>query len=140
MKSKYDDLHIYTDGASRGNPGHASFGYVIMTPDRKVIAEHGEYIGVATNNQAEYGAIVDALDKASKYTEGTLHFFMDSELAVRQLTGIYKVKDLKIAERVKEIFRLSKRFENITYTHIVRDKNKHADALANDALDKHLKG
>ena len=134
--NKLPYVNLYTDGASRGNPGPAALGLVILDPDGKVLIEHGEYLGVTTNNQAEYTAIIRALQYAKKFTKDDVHVFMDSELAQRQLTGRYKVKNKDIAARVAEVIRASKAFKSVVYSHIPREKNKQADRMANEALDR----
>lgn len=129
-------IEIWTDGGSRGNPGAAAIGVVIRKND-KVEAEFGRRIGVATNNVAEYTAVLEALTyTVEKLNFDEVNFFLDSELVVRQLNGIYKVKD----QNLKQIFFKVRHVVNesgakVTFTHITREKNKRADELVNDALD-----
>ena len=128
-------IQIYCDGGSRGNPGHAAFGYVIKESGKNV-KEEGGYIGIATNNVAEYTAIIKALSWAKKnYSGSDLEIFLDSQLATSQLSGIYKIKNAKIREFVLEIKGLENSFGKVIYKHIPREKNKEADAQVNIALD-----
>lgn len=132
----YKKLNIYTDGGARGNPGPAGIGAVIYDDNKIVLAEISEYIGEATNNQAEYRAALAAIKKARTLKADELKFFMDSELVVKQLKGEYKIKNKVLASLFVQIYNLSLSFKKVTYTHIPREKNKHADRLANLAMDK----
>ena len=132
-------LITYTDGGSRGNPGPSAFGYVVKTPDGETIAGHGEYIGVTTNNQAEYKGILAAIRKARELGADTLEMRMDSELAVKQLTGEYKVKDAGLATLYLLIHNEKIAFKKVTFKHVRREYNTEADAQVNKALDRHLK-
>ncbi len=133
----YNELTIFTDGGSRGNPGPAAYGYVITDDDKKIVHEEGKTIGVNTNNVAEYSAIVESLRwieqnaKASKIT-----YFMDSLLACQQLSGKWKIKN----ENLRSLFFTIKELERkigtpVTYSHVRREYNKEADKLVNQALD-----
>ena len=135
--SKYSHLISYTDGGSRGNPGPAAFGYVLKTPEGETVAGHGEYIGVTTNNQAEYKAILAAIRKARELGAETLEMRMDSELAMKQLTGEYRVKDAGIASIYVLIHNEKLSFKKVTFKHVRRELNKEADAEVNKALDRH---
>ncbi|HTK59829.1 MAG TPA: ribonuclease HI family protein [Candidatus Baltobacteraceae bacterium] len=132
-------LITYTDGGSRGNPGPSAFGYVVKTPDGETIAGHGEYIGVTTNNQAEYKGILAAIRKARELGAETLEMRMDSELAVKQLTGEYKVKDAGLATLYLLIHNEKIALKKVTFKHVRREYNTEADAQVNKALDRHLK-
>lgn len=130
---------IFTDGGSRGNPGEAAIGIVVINPENgKKLAEIAKCIGKATNNIAEYSAVLEALHwvKKQKKKDCELDFILDSELVVKQLTGEYKVKDpnLKVIYfKVKQlIFELGNRS---AFTSVKREKNREADALVNKALD-----
>ena len=133
---------IYTDGGARGNPGPAGIGAVIQDESGKVIKEISKYIGETTNNVAEYEALVVALSEAKnmfgeKLRAMVLEVRMDSELVVRQLTGLYKVKDPGLKEQFAKVAKMRlENAPNILFTHIMRDKNSHADKLVNAALDK----
>lgn len=131
---------IHTDGGSRGNPGPAGIGMVIKQGE-KLIKEGGKTIGEATNNIAEYSAVVFALEVLIK-TLGTkaklaeVLIKADSELIVRQLKGEYKVKDANLQKEFIKVYNLKQKFSKIDFTHIPREQNKRADELVNEALDK----
>ena len=131
-------IFIYTDGGSRGNPGKSAIGILIISPNGKVIYRHGEYIGEATNNIAEYTALIKALKNASENFHGEASCFSDSELMVRQLNGKYKVKNFNIKKLFLKVKNLEKNFRKITYTH-VRRGNKNivvVDSIVNRVLDE----
>ncbi|MDP3956187.1 MAG: ribonuclease HI family protein [bacterium] len=137
------DLVIHTDGASRGNPGQASIGAVIANGQGRVLKEVSEYIGIATNNVAEYTAILRALEEAQKLIpenerETTfVELKLDSQLAARQLEGTYKVKNKNLYALYMKIHNMRvELFPHLTITHVRREFNVHADALANRALDE----
>ena len=129
-------LTIFTDGVARGNPGEGGFGVIIKDTDGTIIEEVGGYIGVTTNNIAEYTALVTALKTAIKYSDGKIIVYSDSELMVRQLNGIYKVKNEGLLPLYKEAKKLISNFGDFIIEHIPREKNKEADALANRAVDR----
>lgn len=130
-------LKVFCDGGSRGNPGHAAYGFVIEK-NGQVLKEDSGYIGTATNNFAEYTALVKAFEwLASNKTGDELEVFLDSLLAVSQLNGVYKVKNPTIREFILKIRGLENNFSKITYRHIRRVQNQHADKLVNSALDKY---
>ena len=126
---------LYSDGGARGNPGPAGIGYVLTLTDGMEI-KHGETIGATTNNQAEYKALLAGMDRAFKEQVTQLSCFLDSELVVKQLNGIYRVKDQDLRTRVAEVASLTSHFKTVTFEHIPRAKNKEADRLVNEALDK----
>lgn len=126
---------IFTDGGARGNPGPSGIGAVIYDENKKVIAEISEYLGVATNNQAEYKALIAAITKAKSLGASELDCYLDSELVVKQLKREYKVKNKDLAPLFLMIHNLSANFKKISYTHIPRERNKEADRLANEAMD-----
>jgi ribonuclease HI len=130
-------LTIFTDGASRGNPGPASYGFVITGEDGKVIYEEGKYIGTTTNNVAEYSAVLTALQHVTENipSVSAVNFFADSRLVVEQLNGRFKIKNENLKRLILEIKNLEQKFARVTYTHVYREKNKIADKLANLALD-----
>lgn len=130
---------IYCDGASRGNPGDAGIGVVISGPDGAVLQEISEYIGRTTNNVAEYTALIRGLRAAIDLGATAVRISLDSELTVRQLSGVYRVKSPLLAPLHAEAVSLLRRFRNASITHVVRDLNRRADQLANEALDKHRK-
>lgn len=131
-------LIIYTDGGARGNPGPAGIGVVVYDEHKKKLAEYGEYIGEATNNQAEYKAVILALSKAKELGGVEIDFFLDSELVVRQLTGEYRVKDKDLASLFVKIWNATQHFKKITYRHVFRADNKQADLMVNRAIDAAL--
>ncbi|MDP2944701.1 MAG: ribonuclease HI family protein [bacterium] len=133
-----DKVIIYTDGGARGNPGPAGIGAVIYNERKKIIAEISEYIGGATNNQAEYKALIAAFRKAVDLGAKELDCYLDSELIVKQLKGEYRVKDKDLALLFLDIHNLSLSFKKISYTHIPREKNEAADRLVNEALDREV--
>lgn len=135
-----EKLTFYIDGASRGNPGKAAIGVVIMDGGGHVIDELKRYIGETTNNMAEYQALIEALTEGKRLGCRVIRVFSDSELLVRQINGVYKVRDEKLIDLYKEAKRLISGFEEFKIDHITRDKNSRADSLANQALDNHLKG
>lgn len=130
-------LVIYTDGASRGNPGQASYGFTISGDKGNLIYEEGKYIGVTTNNVAEYTGVLEALKKAKKFSKShsEIELFADSRLIVEQLSGNFKVKALHLKPIFDKIKILEMEIGKVFYTHIPREKNFMADSLANEALD-----
>lgn len=130
-----DTLEIRTDGASRGNPGPASIGIVFRHTDGTELAEHSEAIGRATNNVAEYSAVVVALEHCRRWKVKRVHLYMDSELIVRQLKGIYRVKSPDLRPLYQQVVFLSRECKDFKVTHVPRGENAHADHLANRALD-----
>lgn len=145
MALKGQNLIIYIDGASRGNPGDAGIGVILKDKKGAAIDEIGKYIGTTTNNVAEYTALINALDYAVKHKAASVDIFSDSELVVRQINGIYKVKNENIAELFNKAQMLIKKIRGsgqgsrVTLTHIPREKNKEADNLANKAVNLYLK-
>jgi ribonuclease HI len=131
MKAK-----LSTDGGARGNPGPAAFAYVLEAEDGTVLAEHGEAIGVATNNVAEYRALVAGLASAVELGVDELEVVSDSELLVRQMRGEYRVKNTALRELSLEAARLARRLGRVTYTAVRREQNQLADRLVNEALDR----
>lgn len=126
---------IYSDGGARGNPGPAAIGYVIFENGIELIREK-KFIGEATNNQAEYEALVQALSQAVSLGGQEVWCYLDSELVVKQLKGLYKVRDIKLKPKTNEVFRLSSKFKSLIFEHVPREKNKLADQLVNEALDE----
>jgi len=128
-------LEIFTDGASRGNPGPASVGVVFRQKGGPDLAEHCETIGKATNNVAEYQAVVSALEHIRRWKVKKVHLFMDSELIARQLSGAYRVKSPDLRPLFQQVVFLSRDLAEFKIHHIKRAQNAQADALANKALD-----
>lgn len=129
-------LIVYTDGASRGNPGTAAIGGVILSEDMQVIEKFSEIIGQATNNQAEYRAVIEALNRAKKYKPDEVEIRTDSELIIRQISGQYKVNNKALRGLLKEINNLSSSFSKVKFIHVRREENFEADRLCNRALDQ----
>ena len=131
-----EKVKVFTDGASRGNPGPSAIGMVFYNENNKQLLEFKEYLGTQTNNYAEYMAVIRALEISQKQNVRSLDFYCDSQLLVRQMSGEYKVK----APQIKELFirakKLVKDFSHVGFHHIKREQNKHADALANQALNE----
>ncbi len=128
-------LTIFTDGGARGNPGPAGIGAVLYNENKEKVAEISQYLGVATNNQAEYRALIEALKKAKELGGKEIEVFMDSELIVKQLKREYKVKNKDLAPLFLEVYNLSLNFSKINFSHVYREDNKEADKLANNAMD-----
>ena len=129
-------LHLFTDGGSRGNPGQAAIGCILVDPKRGVtLREHGEAIGIETNNVAEYRALIEGLTLAEQYHPNHLLCFLDSELIVRQISGEYRVKMPTLQPLFDEIQELIRKFPDVTFKHIPREDNFRADALVNKVLD-----
>ncbi len=133
------NLKIYTDGGARGNPGPAGLGVVIYDSRRKIVKKFGKYLGKKTNNEAEYEAVIRALLFARELEATTVEFNLDSELIVRQLNHIYRVRDKRMLEFVLRIRSLETNFKKVTYRHIPREQNKFADQLVNAVIDKAVK-
>ena len=126
---------LSTDGGARGNPGPAAFGYVLETEEGTVLAAHGEAIGQATNNVAEYRALLAGLEKALELGVDEVEVVSDSELVVKQMRGEYKVKNEALRELSLEAARLGRQLRSVSYTAVRREHNELADRLVNEALD-----
>jgi probable phosphoglycerate mutase len=126
---------LFTDGGARGNPGPAAYGYVLEAEDGTVLDARGEAIGVATNNVAEYRALLAGLAKAAELGLGDVEVVSDSELLVKQMRGEYKIKNEALRELADEAERLEDRLGRVTYTAVRREHNELADRLVNEALD-----
>ena len=159
-KPKYqtdkETIIIYTDGGSRGNPGPAAIGVVIYDGDKHLLKSYGKTIGIATNNEAEYGAVIFALEKSralfgkEKIKEMQCEVRMDSELIVRQLNGHYKIEQERLFPLFVKLWNLRIDFGpsprqsglrpreggSLTFTHVPRERNREADRLVNQALDQ----
>lgn len=126
---------LSTDGGARGNPGPAAFAYVLEAEDGTVLAAHGETIGVATNNVAEYSALIAGLEKARELGLHDVAVVSDSELMVKQMRGEYRVKNEALRELSLRAGRLARAIGTVTYTAVRREHNELADRLVNEALD-----
>lgn len=139
---------IHTDGGSRGNPGPAALGVVIKSEDSNLSAnwrkEYGEFIGRATNNEAEYQALIFALKKLKlligkeRAGQSQVEVYMDSELIEHQMNGKYKIMDHEIQKLFIEVWNLKLDFGKVVFKHVSREKNKEADRMVNAALDREL--
>jgi ribonuclease HI len=126
---------LFTDGGARGNPGPAAAAYVLEGEDGTMLAAHGEAIGVATNNVAEYSALLAGLQKAIELGVDELDVVSDSELLVKQMKGEYRVKNAALIDLSLEAARLARVLGHVRYTAVRREQNELADRLVNEALD-----
>ncbi len=131
MKAK-----LFTDGGSRGNPGPAAYAFVLEADDGTVLDARGEAIGVATNNVAEYSALVAGLERAVEAGVDELEVVSDSELLVKQMRGEYRVKNRALQDLVLDASRLARKVGRVKYTAVRREHNELADSLVNEALDR----
>ncbi len=129
------EAKLYADGGSRGNPGPSASGFAILDMDDKVIVKEGIYLGVTTNNQAEYQALKLGLEEAKKMGISRVHVYMDSLLVVNQIKRIFKVKNRDLWPIHEAIVQLSATFSEVSFTHVPRELNKIADGAVNEALD-----
>ncbi|HUY53250.1 MAG TPA: ribonuclease HI family protein [Candidatus Dormibacteraeota bacterium] len=129
------EIKIYADGGSRGNPGPSASGYVLLTKDDQIIKQNGIYIGVTTNNQAEYRSLLFALKDAVELESKIVSVYMDSLLVINQMNGIYKIKNPDLIPIHREITVLLNFFHKITFAHVPRELNKLADLEVNKCLD-----
>ena len=127
-------VKVFCDGGSRGNPGPSASGVVIESTGGEIIEEFGKYLGIQTNNYAEYSAVVEALKKLKELEVKKADFYLDSELVVKQLNGAYKVKNANIKPLYEEVISLKVDLD-VSFTHIYRNDNKAADAMVNKVLD-----
>ena len=130
-------LKAYSDGASRGNPGISAIAFMIMTEEGRLLKKYSKYVGIRTNNQAEYEALISALESASKLTDQEVTCCMDSELVVKQLDGKYRVRNPKLKSLWLEVQELKQKFQRITFKSVPRTdiKIEQVDRLANQVLD-----
>ncbi|MFC1640624.1 ribonuclease HI family protein [Patescibacteria group bacterium] len=129
-------LKSYSDGGSRNNPGPAGIGGVLLGEDDEIIESLSEYIGTATNNEAEYQALIHMLELAIEQNTDQLDCFLDSELVVRQAKGEYRVKDAKLKPLFVKLKQLEAVLPVVTYNHVPREENEEADKRVNQALDE----
>jgi len=135
--SNEETLSVFTDGASRGNPGPAAAAFVILQDDC-VLYDESFYLGIQTNNQAEYQAIIKALQRVMKYTKGNVIVHSDSELVVKQINGDYRVNKPHLKAFCNEVFEIKDEFTNVKFIHVPRKHLwiKHVDKLCNQNLNK----
>ena len=130
-----DEVVVWSDGGARGNPGPAGYGVVVTTPGGEVLAQLAEGIGWATNNVAEYRGAIAGLQQALALGARRARVRADSLLVVNQQKGLWKVKNAALRPLSEEAARLARDFERVTWEHVPRERNRHADALANRAMD-----
>jgi ribonuclease HI len=131
-------LRLFSDGAARGNPGPAGAGAVLVDPEGKVVARLGKFLGIQTNNQAEYMGLLLGLRHARGLKVRELEVLADSELLIRQLEGRYQVKSPTLRPLYEEASRLLKSFSRVKLQHVPREKNKAADEMSNRAIDERM--
>jgi len=134
-----DEVKLFADGGSRGNPGPSASGYVLLDMEDNILVDQGVYLGVTTNNQAEYTALKLGLEEAKKIGAKEIEVYMDSLLVVNQMKGIFKIKNRELWPIHQAIVELAKGFRKVSYSHVPREFNKLADAAVNRALDEQLK-
>jgi pterin-4a-carbinolamine dehydratase/ribonuclease HI len=139
IKRDVNEVKMYADGGSRGNPGPSASGFVIMDKEDNIIMKSGVYLGLTTNNQAEYQALKFGLEEAQKLGAREVDVYMDSLLVINQMKGIFKVKNRDLWPIHESIKETAKGFKKVTYTHVPRELNKLADAEVNTTLDAELK-
>lgn len=127
---------LYSDGGSRGNPGPSAGAFLICKMDDNVVEKSGFYIGITTNNQAEYRALLKGLHRSAELGIRRLNVFMDSELIAKQLNGQYKIKNEDLQPLYRQIKEIAAGFEKISFTHVPRAMNKEADGEVNRILDE----
>ncbi len=130
------EVKLFSDGGSRGNPGPSALGFVIYDMSDQEIYKSSRYLGVTTNNQAEYLGLKDGLEWCQKNQVEVVHIYMDSLLVVNQIKGIFKVKNRELWPIHDSIKELMTKFKKINISHVPRELNKTADAMVNDCLDK----
>jgi ribonuclease HI/pterin-4a-carbinolamine dehydratase len=136
--AKVEKVKMYGDGGSRGNPGPSASGFVVLDMDDNILVDKGVYLGVTTNNQAEYTALKLGLEEALKLGAREVQVFMDSLLVVNQMNGVFKIRNRDLWPIHDAIKGLSTKFKHVTFTHVPRELNKLADAAVNRALDEEL--
>jgi ribonuclease HI/pterin-4a-carbinolamine dehydratase len=138
-KVAIEEVKIFADGGSRGNPGPSASGFVVLDMEDNVMVDKGVYLGVTTNNQAEYTALKLALEECKKMGAKEIQVYMDSLLVVNQMKGIFKIRNRDLWPINQAITSLVKDFKHVSFAHVPREFNKLADAAVNRALDEHLK-
>ncbi len=129
---------IYADGGSRGNPGPSAAGYIMLNNQQQVIDQGGEYLGITTNNQAEYQGVRLGLEKALEHGASSVDFRLDSMLVVNQMNGLYRIKNRELWPIHERIRSLIKKFHKVSFSHVQREFNQLADGMVNKTLDEHL--
>lgn len=131
-----EKLLLFSDGGARNNPGPAAVGFVVKTEGGQVLKEGGRFLGTATNNEAEYQALIDGLEAVREFAPDYLDCFLDSSLVVNQLNGVFKIKEVRLRELVFKVKALEQSLKSVRYQYVPREKNKEADALVNKILDE----
>lgn len=134
------EAKMYADGGSRGNPGPSASGFAVMDMDNHVVVKKGVYLGITTNNQAEYRALKLGLEEAKNMNIPVVHVYMDSLLVINQMLGIFKVKNRDLWPIHEAIKQLVRDFKRVSFTHVPRELNKIADSAVNEALDEAAAG
>jgi len=132
------EAKVFADGGSRGNPGPSASGFVVLDVEDNVLVDKGVYLGVTTNNQAEYTALKLALEECRAMGVREVQVYMDSLLVINQMKGIFKIRNRELWPIHQAIQQLTKSFRHISFSHVPREFNKLADAAVNRALDEHL--
>lgn len=132
------DVILYADGGSRGNPGPSACGFVLYDASKKILQREGIYLGITTNNQAEYLGLKFGLEAAVRHRAKTVQVYLDSMLVVNQMTGRFKVRNRDLWPIHEAIKQLIQKFEQVSFTHVPRELNKEADAAVNEAMDAEL--
>jgi ribonuclease HI/pterin-4a-carbinolamine dehydratase len=135
VDAKVTEVKIYADGGSRGNPGPSAGGFAVLDMQGNSLFENGKYLGITTNNQAEYHSLKGGLEAALAMGARTVHVYMDSMLVINQMKGIYKIKNRDLWPIHQAIQELVSKFDHIDFTHVPRELNKLADSLVNKTLD-----
>ena len=130
-------IHIYSDGAARGNPGPSGIGVVVLDETGRVLGEYSRYLGDGTNNQAEYQGLIAGLLIAQSFDGAAVRVHLDSELVVQQMSGAYRVKSEGLRPLYLRASSLMARLGDVSVDHVSRDKNAIADRLANSAIDRY---
>jgi len=133
----FPELTLYFDGCSKGNPGLAGIGMVIYNKDNE-IWQCGKFIGIKTNNESEYLALIEGLNEAINMNISEILVFGDSQLVIKQVNGEYKIKSENLIPLHKRVLELKEQFKYIKFIHVLRDKNKRADSLANLGVENFM--
>lgn len=133
-----EEIKLFADGGSRGNPGPSASGFVILDMEDTVLVDKGVYLGVTTNNQAEYTALKLGLEEAHRMGSRKVHIYMDSLLVINQMKGVFKVRNRDLWPLHDKIKKLIAGFKEVSFSHVPREFNKLADAAVNRALDEQL--
>lgn len=131
-----EGLLLYSDGGSRNNPGPAATGWLLKNKEGEPLKKGGRFLGQATNNEAEYQALIEGLKEALNFEPESLTCFLDSSLVVNQLNGTFKIKEARLKDLVFKVKSLEKNFEEVHYQYVPREQNKEADEIVNQILNR----